>query len=112
MQHYTIWCNLRESHRDLDFVAALDAYLGSLQRQGLIASWHLTRRTLGFGPPELGEFQIVISVADLGQLDRALVQVATRAEPIEGVHRAVYSMVTDFRSALYRDFPDASRGQG
>jgi hypothetical protein len=42
-------------------------------------------------------------------MDAAFNMVATRSEPIEGIHAAVYSKVVNFKSALYRDFPDAVR---
>lgn len=109
MNHYIIWCNLRDSHRDLAFVDAVRAYLDPLRRDGKIEQYSLTRRKLGFGPAELGEFCITISTRDLAQLDAAFDVVAGRAGETERLHAAVYSMVTDFRSALYRDFPDPQR---
>jgi hypothetical protein len=109
MNHYEIWCNLKDSRRDLEFAAAVGTYLGFLQRDSRIESWRLTRRKLGFGPEELGEFHITISARDLAQLDHAFDLVATRSGEIERLHAPVYSMITDFRSALYRDFPDPQR---
>ncbi len=109
MNHYEIWCNLKDGRRDLDFAHALNDYLGHLQRDGRIESWRLTRRKLGFGPSELGEFHISIQTRDLTQLDHAFEIVATRAGEIERLHAPVYSMITNFRSALYRDFPDPQR---
>jgi hypothetical protein len=35
--------------------------------------------------------------------------VAPREGEIQSLHAKVYSMVTNFKSALYRDFPDAGR---
>lgn len=109
MDHYGIWCNLKDGRRDLDFAKAVGAYLNFLQRDGRIESWTLSRRKLGFGPPELGEFHIRISTRDLAQLDHAFDLVATRSGDVERLHAPVYSMITDFRSALYRDFPDPQR---
>ncbi len=109
MDHYEIWCNLRDSRTDVQFCRAVDAYLGHLKAQGRIEGWTLRRRKLGFGPPELGEFHISIATRDLAQLDRAFSIVATREGEIERLHAPVYSMITDFRSALYRDFPDPQR---
>lgn len=109
MDCYEIWCNLKDSRRDLEFAKALSEYMGLLQRDGRIAGWRLTRRKLGFGPPELGEFHVTIETTDLAQLDRAFDLVATRSGEVERLHAPVYSMITDFRSALYRDFPDPQR---
>lgn len=109
MNHYQIWVNLRDSHKDLEFADAVHAYLGQLQADGHIAGFALARRKLGFGPASLGEFQITIDVEDLAQLERAFDVIATRAGAIEQLHARVYSMVTDFQSSLYRDFPDPQR---
>lgn len=109
MNHYEIWCNLKDGHRDLEFVENLGGYLGRLQELGKIAGWRLTRRKLGFGPPELGEFHITIECESLAQLEEAFKTIAPRSGEVESLHARVYSMITDFRSALYRDFPDPER---
>lgn len=112
MNHYLIWCNLKDGHRDLEFAENLRAYLDHLTANKKIAGWRLVRRKLGFGPSELGEFQISISCETLEQLDQAFSAVAPRAGLTESLHSRVYSMVTDFRAGLYRDFPDPERLAG
>jgi len=109
MNHYTMWVNLKDGRRDLEFAEAVAAYLGHLQSAGKIERWSLARRKFGFGPDALGEFMITVSCKDLAQLDQAFGVVATRAGEVERLHMPVYSMVTDFKSALYRDFPDPER---
>lgn len=109
MNYYEIWVNLRDGRKDLEFCKAVDAYLGHLQKQGRLQSWKITRRKFGFGPDGLGEFHISIAFADLAQMDMAFGEVATRDGEVERLHHPVYSMVTDFKSALYRDFPDRER---
>ncbi|MCC7292743.1 MAG: hypothetical protein IT449_11850 [Phycisphaerales bacterium] len=109
MNYYEIWCNLKDSHKDLEFAEAVQAYLGELKKRGLIEDYSLTRRKLGFGPPELGEFNISIACKDLVQLEHAFEVIARRGGDIEGLHANVYARVTDFRSALYRSFPDPQR---
>jgi hypothetical protein len=109
MDVYHIWFNLKDSKRDLEFCEALGTWMGLLRKRGLIEGYRLTRRKLGFGPPELGEFHVAIEVKDLAQLDAAFQAAATRAAPMEGPHAAVYSRITDFKAALYRDFPDPVR---
>lgn len=109
MNYYTMWVNLRDSRRDVEFAQNVDAYLGHLQRAGKIEGWRLVRRKFGFGPDTLGEFQITVWTHDLAQLDAAFKVVATRDGEVERLHHPVYSMVTDFKAALYRDFPDPER---
>lgn len=111
MNYYEAWFNLLDTHKDLEFARGLDDYLGHLAREGLIVDYRLTRRKLGFGPGELGEFHVVISVNSLTQLDNAFGAVAPRSGDIERLHARVYSAITDVRFALYRDFPDPQRTQ-
>jgi hypothetical protein len=107
---YEISVDLQPGVRDTEFVAALDAYLGYLQREQKIESWRLLRRKLGFGRGT--EFKVLIETRDLAQLDAAFATVSTRDEPVERVHHGVNSLVTNFQAALYRDFPDPNRVSG
>ncbi|MDH4246974.1 MAG: hypothetical protein OEW39_04075 [Deltaproteobacteria bacterium] len=109
MDTYHIWCNLREGVRDLEFCGYVERYLGALREQGLIGGHRLTRRKLGLGPPELGEFHIAIEVKDLAQLDAAFRRVARRDGEVESLHAPVYRSAKDLRFALYRDFPGTER---
>lgn len=109
MQHYHMWVDLKDSHQDVEFAAAVRAWLGHLQHEKRIDRFTLTRRKLGFGPDGLGEFHVCVFTDDLAQLDRAFDLAATRAGPTEALHRDVYARVTNFKAALYRDFPDAGR---
>ena len=109
MDHYHIWFDLKDTRQDLAFCQHLSAYLDNLKADGRIASYRLARRKLGFGPPELGEFHCDIETKDLSQLDSAFDVVARRSGEVETLHARVFSMVTHFRSALYRDFPDPQR---
>jgi hypothetical protein len=109
---YHIWFNLKPGMRDTELSDRLGAYLGHLKEQGLIVGWRLTRRKLGLGPRELGEFHATVEIRDMQQLDRAFTHVASRGEPVEGLHFAVNSMVGDAVFALYRDFPDPVRQRG
>ena len=109
---YHIWFNLKPGIGDTELGDRLGAYLGHLKEQGLITGWRLTRRKLGFAPREFGEFHAMIEIRDLQQLDQAFARVASRAEPVEGLHFALNSLVSDATFALYRDFPDPVRQRG
>ncbi len=111
MDVYQIWVDLKDGVRDHEFVAAMERYMGALKAEGKIESWRLLRAKLGLATG-LGEFQILIETKDLAQLEAAFQRVSTRAEPIESQHHGVNSLVTNFRAALYRDFPDAQRVRG
>jgi hypothetical protein len=112
MNIYHIWCDLREGVDDLEFADAVQAYLGSLEEDGVLEGFRLTRRKLGLGHPALGEFHVQLEFVDLKQLDDAFGSVARRTDPIESFHFAVNSKVRNFVAALYRDFPDEVRESG
>ncbi len=112
MDHYHIWFDLKPGVKDMDFARSLARYMDHLKQHGLIEGWHLTRRKLGFGPRDLGEFHAVMATKNLAQLDEAFAHVASRREPVEGVHFDVNSQVQNLTFALYRDFPDAVRQEG
>jgi hypothetical protein len=97
---------------DVTFAESVAAYMGHLQEQGLIESWRLTRRKLGFGAPGLGDFHVMIEVKNLAQLEQAFERVAGRREPVEGFHFGVNSLAQNVVFALYRDFPDTFRHRG
>jgi len=112
MDIYHIWVDLQDGVRDSDFAADLSRFMDHLKKQKLIAGYRLTRRKLGLGPSDLGEFHVMMEFTGLGQLDDAFTAAATRADPLEQVHHAVNSKVKNFRAALYRDFPDPHRVSG
>ena len=112
MDRYHIWCDLEQGRSDVEWVEAVHAYLGRLREAGEIEGYRVTRRKLGLGPAELGEFHVEIEVADLAQLDRAFGAASARREPVESLHHAVNRSVRNLRFALYRDFPDPHRERG
>lgn len=112
MDLYHVWCDLKPGVSDTAFSDHVAHYLGRLADEGLIARWRLTRRKLGLGPRDLGEFHIMIEVQGLAQLDTAFAAVAARRNPVEELHFSVNSMVNGATFALYRDFPDALRQRG
>jgi hypothetical protein len=109
VNYYEAYFEIKDSRKDLEFAASVARYMEYLQGKGLIEGYRLTRRKLGFGPPELGEFQLSIEVKDLGQLDEAFQLAATRDGEVEKNHAAVYSQIKSVRFALTRDFPDPVR---
>lgn len=112
MNVYQAFFTLKPGAFDLEFSEKLSVYLGSLKHKGRIASWRLLRRKLGLGPDALGEFQLLIEVESLAQLDEAFGLVARRSGQIEAEHHAVNSMIDHVTFALYRDFPDPGRETG
>lgn len=109
MDTYAIWFDLASGARDLELADAIDGWLGELRGLGVIEGWTLERRKFGFGPDGLGEFHVRIHVRDLAQLDAAFRVAAARSGPTESLHAEVFRRVANFRSGLYRPFPDPER---
>jgi hypothetical protein len=112
MDIYHIWCNLKPGVSDLEFVRNTRAYLDRLQQLGKLARYRITRAKLGLRSLPLAEFHLMLEFEGLAQLDSAFAVAAARTEPVEQVHHAVNSLVTDLSFALYRDFPDPVRVEG
>ena len=115
MEHYILWFNLKKSQGGKDFALDLNEYMQALQENNLIAEYRIVRRKLGFGPPELGEFMVDIAFQDMAQLDNAfktVIQGIHEDNELEKLHRKVNSQVEDFRTSLYRDYPDTGLSAG
>lgn len=112
MDIYHIWCDAKAGVSDLKFTEQVSSYMEHLKQGGKISSFRTTRRKLGLGPKELGEFHIMVEITGLAQLDEAFENVASRAEPVEGLHHGVNSLAENVTFALYRDFPDSFRKAG
>lgn len=111
MNCYEIWVDLAPGAKDLEFVAAVENYLGALKNLGHIEHFRIKRRKFGFGPEALGEFWISIETKDLAQLDAAFHAVSPREGEMERLHVAVFSRITNYKSGLWRDFPDPERAR-
>jgi hypothetical protein len=112
MDLYHVWFDLKPGEKDVPFVERVHTYLGHLVSEKKIQSYRVTRRKLGFGPPGLGEFHVIIEVSGLAELDSAFQYVGTRSGAVEGFHAAVNQHVSNLTFALYRDFPDPFRETG
>lgn len=106
MNIYHVWCNLKESRRDMEFAGNVRELMEYMIASGDMKAWRMTRRKLGFGPAELGEFHITMEFPSLVELEQTFGEMAKRTGELEDLHRKVFTMVTDFRSGLSRDFPD------
>lgn len=112
MDLYHVFCDLRPGVRDVEFVDALNRWMGHLRDDDLIAGWRVTRAKLGFGVPGRGDWHLMIELRDLAQLDAAFRRAAAREGAAEILHGCVNQLVTNATFALYRDFPDPERVRG
>ena len=112
MDLYHAFFDLKPGITDTTLVEKLNLYMTHLKSEGLIEGHRLTRAKLGFGLKAHGDWHLIIEVRDLAQLEVAFQRVASRREPIEGVHHGLNSLVQNPVFALYRDFPDPVRHRG
>ena len=112
MDIYQGFFDLKPGTNDLEFAEAFSAYMAHLKSKRLIESYRLLRRKLGLGPEGLGDWQFIVEVKDLAQLDQAFKDVSSRRDPTESKHFAVNSQIASAKFSLYRDFPDPQRHKG
>lgn len=112
MDVYIVSFELKPGVSDTAFADNVAVFLGALKQDGRIENWRLLRRKLGFGPPGVGDWQILIETNGLAQLDDAFAMVSTRAGPIEATHFDVNRHATNITFSLMRDFPDTHRVRG
>jgi len=65
MNLYHCSIDLKDDAKAVAFSAAVDAWMSLLQESGVIQSWRLCRRKLGFGAPHARDFLLEIELEDL-----------------------------------------------
>ncbi|SFS48125.1 hypothetical protein SAMN04488040_0533 [Sulfitobacter marinus] len=111
MNLYHCSIDLRDTAKAVGFAVAVEAWMTLLQDRGVIQSWRLCRRKLGFGAPRARDFLLEIEVRDLTQLDEAFRLTGTQDTEVERLYTTVHQMVGEFDIALYRPFPDPERAE-
>lgn len=111
MNLYEMWFDRGPGATDTELVAAIHNWLNFLKDRGEIESFRLSRRKFGFGPAGMGEFHVTVETHSLDQLDQAFMTAASRFGEVETLHKEVYSRITNYSSALYRDYPDEVAGK-
>ncbi|MFM9872050.1 MAG: DUF6614 family protein [Fimbriimonadaceae bacterium] len=106
MRLYEIWVDLAPGAKDRELVTAIENWLNHHILNQTIEAFRISRRMFGFGFAPLGEFHITIETKNLTQLEDAFSLTAVRTGDVEQLHKEVYSRVTNYNAALYRDFPD------
>lgn len=112
MNIYHGFFDLKPGAHDVEFAEDFAAFMEFLRKEGKLVTWRLTRRKLGLGPAELGEFHAMMEFNSLAQFDEAFSMAATRSGDMERYHFNVNSRVASVKFALYRDFPDGERQKG
>lgn len=111
MNLYHCSVDLKDNAKAVGFAVAVEAWMGHLKSNGVIQSWRLCRRKLGFGAPRARDFLLEIEVEDMTQLDMAFRFTATSDENVERLYTTVHQMVGEVDIALYRPFPDPERAE-
>ena len=105
MDIYHVWCNLRPGLRDRHFDQTMARCMNHLHAEGLVESWRLTRRTLGLGAQEAGDWHLTLEVRDLRRLEGTFQRMASSCddEEEEGPNQAINALVTNARFSLTRN---------
>ena len=111
MNLYHCSIDLRDTSKALAFAAVVEAWMEHLQSNGVIQSWHLYRRKLGFGAPQSRDFLLEIEVENMTQLDEAFRFTGLSDAQVERLYTTVHQMVGVVDVALYRPFPDPERAE-
>ena len=111
MNLYHCSIDLKDTAKAMGFAVAVEAWMDHLKSGGVIESWRLCRRKLGFGAPRARDFLLEIEVRDLAQLDQAFRFTGSSAEGVERLYTTVHQMVGEVDVALYRPFPDPERAE-
>lgn len=109
LYHCTI--DLKDDAKAVAFAAAMDAWMGYLQANGMINGWRLCRRKLGFGAPQARDFLLEVDLDDLAHLDRAFRFCGSGDDDVERLYTTVHQMIGQVDTALYRPFPDPERAE-
>ncbi|WP_113912164.1 DUF6614 family protein [Roseovarius dicentrarchi] len=111
MNLYHCAIDLRDDAKALAFAVAVETWMTHLQGEGVIQSWRLCRRKLGFGAPQARDFLLEIEVQNLAQLDQAFRFTGCANAEVERLYTTVHQMVGTVDTALYRPFPDPERAE-
>ena len=112
MDIYHIWANKNGDASDKEWVSNIRTFLDSLVLDGRMSSYRITRCKLGLRSiSDLPEWHIMMEFEDLAHLDRAFSEVARLTGDLEEKHKSFNVFVSDdIQHALYRDWPDVTRG--
>ena len=111
MNLYHCSIDLRDDSKALGFAAAVEMWMTHLKTAGVILSWRLCRRKLGFGAPRARDFLLEIEVENLTQLDQAFRFTGASDETTYRLYTAAHQFVGEVDVALYRPFPDPERAE-
>ncbi|MEP3440043.1 DUF6614 family protein [Sulfitobacter sp.] len=111
MNLYHCAIDLRDTSKALAFAGAVEGWMEHLKTNGMIESWRLCRRKLGFGAPQSRDFLLEIEVRDMSQLDDAFRFTGSSEAGVERLYTTVHQMVGEVDVALYRPFPDPERAE-
>lgn len=111
MNLYHCSIDLKDSAKAIAFSLAVEAWMDHLRANGVIGTWRLCRRKLGFGAPQARDFLLEIEVADMTQLDQAFRFTGSDDAVVERLYTTVHQMVGTVDIALYRPFPDPERAE-
>jgi hypothetical protein len=111
MNLYSCSIDLKDDAKALAFANAVDQWMSHLKSEGVIEDWRLFRRKLNLASDCHSDFRLEIEVRDLTQLDQAFRMLGRHDDNVASLYRAVNTLISQTRFALYRPFPDPERSE-
>ena len=111
MNLYVCQIDLKQEAKALAFANALDIWMSHLQNKGTIHSWQLYRRKLNLASDTFRDFELLIEVENLSQLDLAFHLSGQQNDDIQDMYNAVHNLIATSDFGLFRPFPDPERSE-
>ena len=111
MNLYVCQIDLKQEAKALAFANALDIWMSHLQNKGTIRSWQLYRRKLNLASDTFRDFELLIEVENLSQLDLAFRLSGQQNDDIQDMYNAVHNLIATSDFGLFRPFPDPERSE-
>ncbi len=111
MNLYICQIDLKQEAKALVFANALDVWMTHLKDEGTILGWQLFRRKLNLASDTFRDFELLIEVENLTQLDLAFRLSGQQSDAVQEMYSAVHNLIADTEYGLYRPFPDPERSE-
>jgi len=107
MDYYMIWANKEGDISDHKWVENMKSFLDHLVSEGKLEDFKITRCKMGFRSMEnMPEWQIIMMIKDMSQLEDAFRRVAPKEGELEEKHQSFNQFVADdIQHALFSDWP-------
>lgn len=109
MNLYHCMVELKDPDRSLAFAAAVDAWLGLLEKEQLIRNWRILRRKFGLASGAHTDFLIEIEIDSMAALEETFSSLAKMDDEHTRRYEHMHGMIASMQIGLYRPYPDPAQ---